>query len=545
MKSKTSKHKPRGPSGEQTGSVPRLLKVAVFFCGMAVMGVEMAAMRLMAPFYGTSLFVTTNIIGIFMLSLSAGYFFGGRVADRWPRPSVFFSIILASGLLVASIPWLSHPILSASVEAMDRGNAGLVVASLLGTLGLFVVPVTLLGMVSPYAIRLATPETEVLGHVAGSFYSLSTVGSILGTFMPALLTIPLIGTARTFLLFALTIVLVGALGLRHKAGVAAPLAVGLLFLLPPGRIHSDPAIIHESESAYHYIQVKQRGSRRLLILNEGRAVHSILDTKRGPHWPLVGSVWDAMNTLPILREAPIGSRLETLLVGLAAGTIPKQLGHFYGKLYDLHIDGVEIDGDIVQVARDYFELNEPFLDVHVQDGRIFLAQTEKKYDLVISDAYRQPYIPFHLATREYFSIVRDHLTDGGIMAINVGSISEEGAVLNRIIATVQANFRHVKVLKVPNPPAAHFDNYLVVARKGQPLRPQLLDPRSGMARTVATASGNPFLSQILARAARTMGNHTVPEGTLVLEDDRAPVEVLTDLMLFEFATSHDVELIKL
>ncbi|MBI3891102.1 MAG: fused MFS/spermidine synthase [Candidatus Wallbacteria bacterium] len=519
----------------------RMLQAAVFLCGLAVMGIEMAASRLLAPYFGTSLFTWTNLIGAIMTALSAGYWIGGRMADRHPRHEVLYRIILAAGALVAAIPYLTQPVMALSVKAIDKGEAGVVAGSLLATIVLFAVPVVLLGMVSPFAIRLASRGEERLGNTAGNLYALSTFGSIAGTFLPALVTIPLIGTRRTILTFAAILIVVGAAGLARRAVAAAPLAVLLVWLAPFGPIRdaslkNQGVCLMEDESPYHYIQVLDKDGRRLLVLNEGQAVHSIFEGRKVEWKPMVGSVWDSMNALPILLDKKPGSRLDVLIVGLAAGTMSKELIHFFGKLYDLHVDGVEIDGRIVEMGRRYFEMNEPQLDVHVMDGRIFLARSERKWDLIMGDAYRQPYIPFHLATREYFQLVRDHLAPGGLMSINVGSPSLESPVATRIVNTVSAVFPRVSVLDVINPPASHFNNYVVIAGDRE-LDGSLLEPSPGdLCELVVGRSNNGWLGSLMARRRADLHSAETHPTAGVLEDDRAPVEVLTDWIIFEIAS---------
>ena len=523
-----------------------MLKLAVFLCGVAVMGIEMSASRLLAPYFGTSLFVWTNLIGSIMAALAAGYWLGGRLADKAPRPEVFYRIILASGVLVATIPYLAQPVMALSQRGLESGAAGLVAGSLAATIGLFAVPIVLLGMVSPFAIRLASCGEEILGKTAGSLYALSTGGSIVGTFLPALVTIPLLGTRRTILTFAAVLVVVGVAGLTRRraalVGVLAAVAVGVA-PFGPVRLMSSPAAgvtLEEDESLYHYIQVVERGGRRLLVLNEGQAVHSVYETRDLPWRPMVGSVWDSMMALPLLLGKPPGSRLEVLIIGLAAGTIAKELEHFYGKVYKLHVDGVEIDGRIVELGREYFAMNEPSLDVHIADGRIFLAGSKKKWDLVIGDAYRQPYVPFHLATREFFELVKAHLEPGGMTCINVGSHSPRGPVLQRIEATMASVFGAPSVLEVRNPERSRFNNYIVIGGGKGRVDPAALDPgRSALCRAMIEASRNEYIAELMFKRMADLRPAEIDPGATVLEDDRAPVEVLTDWMIFELAAGGD------
>lgn len=529
------------PYGSRAGP-DRMLQAAVFLCGLSVMGIEMAASRLLAPYFGTSLFIWTNLIGTIMIALAAGYSLGGRIADRHPRPGVLYRIILAAGVFVAAIPYLTQPVMALSVKALELRQAGVVMGSMAATVALFVVPILLLGMVSPFAIRLASQGEDRLGKTAGGLYALSTVGSIVGTFLPALVTIPLLGTRKTILAFAAILILVGLTGLARRAAAAAPVLALIVALAPFGPIRSAGALppkttcLAETESLYHYIQVLEKDGRRMLVLNEGQAVHSIHETRDSAWGPMVGSVWDSMNALPILLDRKPGSRLDVLVVGLAAGTVSKQLGHFFGPHFDLHVDGVEIDGDIVEMGRKYFDMNDPFLDVHVMDGRLFIAGSKKKWDLILGDAYRQPYIPFHLATKEYFELVKEHLKPGGLMSINCGSRSADGPVLKRLLSTVNAVFGSPTILEVQNPASANFNNYVVIAGD-TPIEPGKLDPHTpGLCRTVFLRTQNAFFAQLMSRRIADLHPATIDPEFPVLDDDCAPVEVLTDWMIFQLAT---------
>ncbi len=525
---------------DQQGGSSRMLQAAVFLCGLAVMGIEMSASRLLAPFFGTSLFIWTNLIGAIMAALSLGYWLGGRLADRRPDAAVLYKIILTAGLMVAVIPYISHPVTSMAVPGIEKGDAAVVIGSLVSTILLFAVPIVLLGMVSPFAIRLASTGEEKLGKTAGSLYALSTFGSIAGTFLPALVTIPVLGTRRTILAFAAILVSVGAIGLTRRGMAVVPVALLLVAVAPFGPFRDTASLrvgelLEETESPYHYIQVTEKAGRRMLILNEGHAVHSIFETRTVPHRPLVGSVWDSMNTLPLLLGKPEKAPLDVLIVGLAAGTISKQFHYFFGPHYALHIDGVELDGTIVEMGRKYFEMNEPTLDVHVTDGRLYLSRAKKKWDLIIGDAYRQPYIPFHLATREYFQLVKEHLKPDGLMSINVGAQRKDSPVLQRIVGTVNDVFGNVHMMDVLNPAGSKFNNYVVIA--GRPrLDMMLLDTtQAGIAGKVLETTKNFHFAALMQQRMSNIHPATVDPSVGILEDDRAPVEVLTDFMIFQLA----------
>src|SRR5919107_3759694 len=211
----------------------RLLRVLVFVVGDSTLGAGIAAARLMAPFFGASTIVWANTIGTVLVALSIGYWLGGRLADRRPHLPGLARWVLGASVLLALVPLVADPFLSISVEAFDDIDVGAALGSLVGVLALVAVPVLLLGAVSPWAIRLSVERVEDAGRAAGSLYALSTLGSLLGTFLAALVLVPLVGTQRTFLLFAAAAALAAALALP-RVHLLVPAAIAALIALPPG-----------------------------------------------------------------------------------------------------------------------------------------------------------------------------------------------------------------------------------------------------------------------------------------------------------------------
>src|SRR5215204_5362604 len=238
------------------------LELLVFSVGIATLGSEIAVARLIAPFFGDSTIVWANTIAVVLVALSIGYWFGGRLADRHPHLQGLCLLVLASSVLLAVVPIVAQPLLSLSIG----GFAG----SLFGVLALVSVPVLMLGAVSPWAIRLKLERIEDSGETAGRMYAISTVGSLLGTFLSALLLIPLVGTQRTFLVFALALAVVAALGLGRRWALA-PLGVAALLALPIGTVKAaeEGRVIHETDTEYQYARVIERDGERTLELNEG------------------------------------------------------------------------------------------------------------------------------------------------------------------------------------------------------------------------------------------------------------------------------------
>ena len=312
------------------------LELLVFVVGSATLGAEIAAARLMAPFFGASTIVWANTIAIVLVALSIGYWFGGRMADRHPTLRALCGTVLAASALFAAIPFVADPFLSLSVEAFDSYSIGAFAGSLFGVLVLVAVPVLMMGATSPWAIRLKMHAVEDSGQMAGRMYAISTVGSLLGTFAASLLLIPLVGTQRTFLIFALITSAVAALGLRPRYALV-PLAIAALIVIPVGTVKDadDGVVIHEADTEYQYARVVELpDGERHLELNEGLAVHSVYR----PDTVLTGNVWDGYLIEPFaVRDEPPG---RIAILGNGAGTTARAYAEYFPAT---RIDGVEID----------------------------------------------------------------------------------------------------------------------------------------------------------------------------------------------------------
>jgi spermidine synthase len=484
------------------------LTALVFVAGVGSLATEIAASRLLAPYFGNSTIVWANVIGLVLASLSLGYWLGGKLADRHPNPRLLGALVAAAAVLVALTPFVARPFLDLTVEGLDEVSTGAAIGSFFGVLILFAPPVTLLGMVAPFAIRLGLERVESAGAVAGRLYAVSTIGSLLGTFLSALVAIPLIGTQRTLLASAALLALAGAalLGLRWL-GLAV--ALGALLALPPGTVKASEGVLYEDESLYQFVQVTERDGARRLYLDEGVAVHSIW--RRGE--VLTGGVWDTFLALPPLLGRPLE---RVAILGNAGGTTARAMGVYYPEA---EIDGVELDPAVSDAGRRYFGLGDnPGLEVHTADARPFLRRSESDYDLVVVDAYRPPYVPFYLATREFFELVRERLAPGGIVALNVASVPGDTRLARAIATTLSAELPAVWTWQ-----ALRF-NQIVIGLE-RPLGPAEIRRRLGR------VSGDLApLTRLLARELRPARRSGEP-----WTDDHAPVEWITDRMIVEYA----------
>ena len=512
------------------------LPLLVFVVGMGSLGAEIAAVRLLAPYFGASTVVWANTIGVVLVALSVGYWLGGRLADRRPELRGLCLVALTAAALLALVPFVADPLLDVAVDALDSVSAGAFLGSLLAVLALVAVPVLLLGAVAPYAIRLGVTTLEEAGRVSGRLYAISTAGSLVGTLASSLLLIPLVGTRRTFLIFALAIALVALPGLwagrRRYAAVAVPLAIAGLLMLPVGTLKADSdsgRTIYETDTEYQYARVVERGDgSRILELNEGQAQHSL----RRPGTVLTGGYWDGMLVAPFAAgsgtRCSFGAVEQTrscidaewprrvAILGNAAGTTARA----YAKLFpETRVDGVEIDAELSEIGRRYFGLREgPRLALHHEDARPFLRRTDARYDVIAIDAYRQPYIPFYLSTREFFELCRDRLAPGGAIVINIGHPEGQDELEQVLTATIAE--------ALPNVVRYPYDetNSLVVAGEG---------PVS-VKRLRAAVRDLPVELRPAALAAATRSGPPLRGGE-VYTDDHAPVEWLIDKSIVDYA----------
>jgi spermidine synthase len=488
--------------------------VIAFVVGAAALGAEISAARLLAPYFGASTIIWANTIATVLVALSAGYAIGGRLADRRADLRGLCAIVLLAAVLLAIVPFVANPFLRLSVRALGALSVGGFLGSLAAVLALVAVPVMLLGAVAPYANRLSIGRVSEAGTVTGGLYAISTAGSLVGTFASALLLIPLIGTHRTFLVFALALAVVSAPGLGAKRFLLVPVALAALLLIPPPAIGADvpgAKVIYETETPYQYARVVQLHSgERWLQLNEGVAVHSLYR----PWSYLTGGYWDDFLVLPLVDGRGVPARIAIL--GDAAGTVARAYGHFFPAT---RVDAVELDGELTAIGKRYFGLRGPRLHLYTADARPWLAASRASYDAIFLDAYRQPYIPFYLVTREFFRSVRAHLRPGGALIVNVGHLPDSDSLEKVVSATLASVFRDV--IRDPVSPT----NSLVIATNG-----------SLNGARIAAGAGAP-LPGALSSLAETVGDRLQPalRGGSVYTDDRAPVEWLTDLSILRYA----------
>lgn len=515
---------------------PRLLYLTVFISGMTTLAVELTASHLLAPVFGSSTLVWASIIGLILIYLTAGYFLGGRWADRSPTPHTLFSILAWGAFTAGLVPLLAKPVLPLAAAAFDELELGVLIGSFVGVLVLFIVPITLLGCISPFAIRLAVKRTSEAGTIAGRIYAISTLGSFIGTFLPVLVLIPLVGVATTFLIFSLTLLILALAGLARTSGTRAaltlswmPVALLLLYLLVVRLpIKTSEGQVYETQSAYNYIEVLQSNGFTLLRLNEGQGIHSIYH----PTELFYGGPWEQVLPAPFFNPDFTPAGVQSLgIIGLAGGTTARQATAVFGAI---PIEGWEIDPAILDVGREYFGLTLPNVHTYAEDGRWGLAHSDRQYTIISVDAYRVPYIPAHLTTQEFFQTVSDHLTPDGAMTINVGRAPNDRRLVDGLVGTIRTVFPSVYVMDIP----ATFNSIVYATQQPTTF--------GNFTANLARLQSDPTVHPLLLRAMTVVAENLqpTPASTTVFTDDHAPIEWLTNGLVLSFIFSGGAEELK-
>ncbi|NIM23172.1 MAG: hypothetical protein GTO21_02525 [Armatimonadetes bacterium] len=402
----------------------------VFCGGVAVMGMEMTASQLIAPYFGSTISVWTSLIGLVLVFLTTGYYLGGALADRRPSRGLLGTIVLTAGAAMIVMPLVSVPVLQMAWQLTP--SAGLLGGSLVGTFILLSVPNILLGCICPFAMKLSILDLGRTGRASGNIYAISAIGSVIGTFLPVLVTIEAFGVRRSLMIFG-ALLIVAAILLLSRLRYTPATAVMLLLAVPLTPILPTKGLIAERESAYNYLQVVEAGNAKVLIVDWGAF------SFYAPGEFRTGQYYDYLLLAPLMRaQAPTESLHRALVIGLGAGTISKQATQAYGPI---GIDGVEIDPAIVELGRTYFDMHEPNLRVHETDGRAFLAASREPYDWVVVDAYQGSEIPSHLVTKEFFRLLKSRMTSDGVLSVNVAWWEpSDTELLQRLVVTVKTAF---------------------------------------------------------------------------------------------------------
>ncbi len=405
------------------------LTLSAFVTGFATLGLEITALRLLAPAFGSNLLVFSNVVGVVLAGLAAGALVGGRRADRRPDPRFAGALMLGAGVFVVLLPAFARPFLDAARRALASGSASVFLWSLAAVSLLVLPPTVLLGGVAPFLVKLRARRLDEVGRASGSLSGVGTAGSLLGTFVPTLVTIPFLGTAATLRLLGALLILASALLLGRNASAALVLPLALTFA--PSRPAAGPGVLEERDSAYQHLRVEETSDgTRLLLFDEGRAVQS----SWRPGNRLAGTSYDAFLLLDAARDGGIRTLLD---LGLAAGTIVQD---FRIQKPEVAITGVEIDPAVLDVARRRFALDGPNLTAVQGDARVFLARTPRSFGGIVVDVFRGAHVPFTCATREFFALVRDRLEPGGAVLMNFATLSGRDRGLAGLLNTMASVF---------------------------------------------------------------------------------------------------------
>jgi spermidine synthase len=414
---------------------------AVIVSGASVLAIEMLGTRIIAPFYGVSLYLWSALISVTLAGLSVGYAIGGRWADRGPQIKRFALVIGLAGLWIVLIPWLKTPIL-ALAEPLGLRAAVLAAATVL-----FFPPLALLGMVSPYAIRLKAASLDVVGTTAGNLYAVSTVASVVAAVGTGFFLIPNIGVYRLVFLIGLALVATAILGLvsssKMKSAIVAPGVFGAAALLvawvaPAQTANPERGLMAVEQSLYGDIRVVDVDDIRYMLIDGG--THTIVDKTSGR------SLFPYVNVLDISKMF-FDQPGEMLLVGLGGGSVVKS---FVADGWN--VDAVEIDPVVTKMAYEYFMLQPDEARVYDMDARQHLMTHEKQYDIIVMDAFGSSAIPFHLVTEEAFELIRSRLRPGGILAMNIEAVGWHDVIVHSLAKTAGQAFSEVRVLPMAEPP---------------------------------------------------------------------------------------------
>ncbi len=498
------------------------LYLTEFFAGMSVMAVELGASRLLAPYFSSSQIVWTIIIGTIMIAMALGNIYGGRSADKNPNPDRLYGRIIIAAVWIAAIPVLGkYIILGISAVLIFSVNQNFLIwAAFAACMVIFVFPLFLLGTVTPSLAKYSVGNLNDSGKTVGALGAANTIGSIIGTFLPTFVTIPSVGTSVTFLIFAgILLALALIYFISNKRGVKKT-AVGLvLFLCCCGLGYHDSFafwekdLAYEGESVYNYLQVKESERDVILSTNVLFGVQSILKKEDG----LTGMYYDYAMMAPFMAGVEEEKELEVLILGMGTGTYATQCARFFDNV---RTEGVEIDEKITRLSYEYFELPGD-IPVTTYDGRAYLNVDEKKYDVIMVDAYQDITIPFQMSSVEFFTLVKEHLTKDGVMVVNMNMRGQEEGNINQYLSdTIAEVFGNVYTVDV----AGGTNRELFASDSGEVLARADRNIESLKTKAAGGEEREEELADMMVRVRENLIPYE--KGDYLLTDDKAPVELL-------------------
>ena len=498
------------------------LYLTEFFAGMSVMAVELAASRLLAPYFSSSQIVYTIVIGTVMIAMALGNIYGGRSADKDPNPDKLYRRILVAAIWIAAIPVVGkYIIIAISGLVIFAVNANfLVIAAFVSAMVVFVFPLFLLGTVTPSLAAYTIGSLSDSGKVVGRLGACNTVGSIIGTFLPTFVTIPSVGTAVTFLIFAgILLALCVIYFLSSKVSLVRTIVGIVLFALCCAFGSSDSFafweddLTFEGESVYNYLQVSEDEKSVILSTNVLFGVQSIYQKDGG----LTGMYYDYALAAPVMAGVYDGSAedFSILVLGNGSGTFATQCTRHFGGV---KIDAVEIDQSITDLAREYFSLPDS-VNVYTYDGRAFLNVSDGLYDVIMVDAYQDITVPFQMSSKEFFALVKDHLKEDGVLVVNMSMRGRGENTINSYLAdTISTLFSEVYTIDV-----TYSTNRELFASNN---RDMMEDLKTGFARLAVMSDTRDHDVYLMADEVYK-GAQRYAAGDRIMTDDKAPVELLS------------------
>ncbi|MCM1145589.1 MAG: fused MFS/spermidine synthase [Blautia sp.] len=486
------------------------LYLTEFFAGMSVMAVELGASRLLAPYFSSSQIVWTIIIGTIMIAMALGNIWGGRSADKNPNPDRLYIRIIIASIWIAAIPVVGKYIIIGISAALvfTISNQFLVCAAFLACMVIFVFPLFLLGTVTPSLVKYTVDSLDESGKTVGSLGAFNTIGSIIGTFLPTFVTIPTVGTSVTFLIFAGILLALSAIyfiSTKRKKGQLIAGVILYIICCISGASNSfafwEKDLLYEGESIYNYLQVKETPDSVILSTNVLFGVQSIMKKEGGA----TGMYYDYAMAAPLMAGASDG---DILILGMGTGTYARQCQRYYEGAF---VEGVEIDQKITDLSGTYFDLPSS-MPVTTYDGRSFLAADKRLYDVIMVDAYQDITIPFQMSSVEFFTLVKEHLKENGVMVVNMNMHSDREGNINEYLSdTIAAVFENVYTVDVSG-----STNRELFATQNEDM---LAEFEAGRSKVM-----DEQLQKMLAKTAE--GILPYEKGEYLLTDDKAPVELL-------------------
>jgi spermidine synthase len=495
-----------------------LHNVVVFISGAVLMALEIVGSRVLAPYFGSSIFVWGSLISVVMTALSIGYYWGGWLSAREPSYARLVTLLIIPGVIIFVLPFL-YPSINEWIAGLDLGNR---LSPLAACGALFLLPGIFIGTISPYVIRLAATHLHTVGSTAGTLYAVSTCGSIVGTLLTAFYLIPVLGVSNIIhalgiTLVCLSLLIVPLIRLNRVSVARAVAAVSVLFSwMSLGWTPIAWAkTIMQKDTFYHRIRIEEDDEARYMYFD--RTLQSAMTLKDPTALRLLYSRYTSLGF--VFRP----DAKKMLLIGLGGGSIPKKLNK---EFPNLEIDAVELDPEVIKLAKDHFNVKESrALRLHAQDGRLFLTRTQNQYDIIMLDAYFTDAMPFHLATRQFFELAQRKLTPNGIVVANLISAvtGPAGKIARSFIRTKRQVFPQIYIFASRRPDNVSLDtvqNVIVIGTRDK----QRLDIKEIVKRAGAMDRG--LFPDPIQDVAVAYFDRQLPEDTPILTDDYAPTDNL-------------------